>query len=235
MTVTDVLAGSLVGRVLYPDWMATAELALHLGDRPPVSGDLVVDADVVRDGRTTVVLDARLRAGVPDGAEVGQVVLTFVRLPRRDTNLDLGSRPVEYGVRSGFGAGDLSVPWTTAIGAAPAPDDATRWRLPVVPYVLNSFGAVNGGVVASLAAACGAGAAAAALGVPTGPVDVVVHYLSQGRVGPIVAGATVVRAGPGGVACRVEVSDSGVSDGQRGDGRSVAVAHVLSCPGSLHG
>jgi uncharacterized protein (TIGR00369 family) len=227
MTAVDVLAGSLVGRVVAPDWMATAELALHLGDVGVTSGELVADARVIRDGRTTIVLDARLRVGA---SEVGELVLTFVRLPRRDTTIDLSSYPVTYGERTRFdteGPG-LDRPYGEALGIEVVDAAAGVCRLPVTPYVRNSFGAVNGGVVATLAQRSGRAVAAAGLGDHVRTSDVVVHYLAQGRVGPLATTGRVLRAGGRSVQVRVEVVDQG-RVGDDGVPEVVALAHVRSC------
>ena len=101
LVLTDVLGGFLVGRVIAPDWMATAQLALHMFEHPGV-GELRIGATVVRAGRSTVVVSADIAVGPArpaghgvsgagsDGPRrVGAAELTFVRLPRRDTTLDL--------------------------------------------------------------------------------------------------------------------------------------------------
>ncbi|MFZ4518421.1 MAG: hotdog domain-containing protein [Microthrixaceae bacterium] len=227
MTAVDVLAGSLVGRVVAPDWMATAELALHLGDDLPVVGELVLDAAVIRDGRTTVVLDARLRSGT-EGPALGEVMLTFVRLPRRDGNLDLSHFPVSYGTRTGFGSAGTgrSGPFGQVLGITAGEPTAGGCRLEVDDYVRNSFGAVNGGVVATLAQRSGRALAAALTGGPVRTTDVVVHYLTQGRFGPLVARAEPVRSGPDEVLARVEVHDTGRPTDR--DPSPVVVAHVRS-------
>jgi acyl-coenzyme A thioesterase PaaI-like protein len=240
MTVVDVLAGSLVGRVVAPDWMATADLSLHLAD-PPAHGTVVVDARVLRDGRTTIVVEAALTAddgageGAGDGAgdavegegrSFGEALLTFARLPRRDTNLDMSSFEVRYGERSTFSApGDgLREPFASAIGVEVEDARAGAVRVEVTDHVRNSFGAVNGGVVASVAAEAAVAAASDRLGGPTSVSDAVVHYLTQGKVGPIVTAADVVRVDPGGALVRVEVVDTGVVDDGRP--RRMVVAHV---------
>ena len=129
MTAIDVLAGSLVGRVLAPDWMATAELSLHLA-HPPGTGEVVADASVVRAGRTTVVVDVGLRGAGADGAPFGEAMLTFVRLPRRDTTIDLSTFEVRYGERTSFAteASGLTRPFADEVGVVvqDAPSGAVR-------------------------------------------------------------------------------------------------------------
>jgi acyl-coenzyme A thioesterase PaaI-like protein len=228
MTVVDVLAGSLVGRVLAPDWMATAQMSVHLGD-PPGDGQVVADATVVRNGRTTVVVEVLLSASGPPGAArpFGEAMLTFVRLPRRDSNLDLSGFEVRYGEPTTFARADsgLHVSWDDAIGARVLDPAAGRVAVEVVPYVRNSFGAVNGGVVASVAELAARALASSSLAAPMRSTDVVVHYLTQGRVGPLSTTASVVREHPGASLLRVEVRDDGDPD-PTGHPRVMVVAHV---------
>jgi acyl-coenzyme A thioesterase PaaI-like protein len=226
MTTVDVLAGLLVGRVVLPDWMATAQLSLHL-DRPPSSGTVVADAEVIRDGRTTIVVEVRLRGG---GDPFGEAMLSFVRLPRRESNVDLSVVPVEYGRRTTLavaGSG-LVHDYDEELGIQVLDGPSGRLRLEVGEYVRNSFGAVNGGVVASLAAAAARAASSPLLAGPARVADAAVHYLGQGRVGPVETTARVVRRDASGVLTRVQVLDSGQSDDGRP--RSMAVAHVYCTP-----
>src|SRR5690606_11103383 len=236
LVLTDVLRGFLVGRVIAPDWMATAQLALHMFEHPGV-GELRIGATVVRAGRSTVVVSADIAVGPArpaghgvsgagsDGPRrVGAAELTFVRLPRRDTTLDLPTDGPSAGRRLSLavpGSG-LTAPLRRSIGV-----DESRGSvaLEVTPYVRNSFGAVNGGVVAALAAAAAEGAAAERTGVPTRVADVVVTYLAQARVGPVEASASVLRVDGPVALVRVEVRDPGLPDDD-GRPRVAVTAHV---------
>jgi acyl-coenzyme A thioesterase PaaI-like protein len=240
LVVTDVLAGLLVGRVIAPDWMATAQLALHLVDPPRVGEatctEVVVDAEVRRAGRTTIVVDARLAATGPDGSvvlDVGEADLTFSRLPRREGNLDIADTPVRYGERFTMSMpdSDLDRPYRDAIGVRAMEAGDGVAELDVVPYVRNSFGAVNGGVVASLAVEAAVAAAGSVLDGTVRAVDVAVSYLSQGKVGPLRSRATVRRVDGAVALVRVEVEDPGLVDDE-GRSRLVVVAHV-HCLGDL--
>lgn len=236
LVLTDVLGGFLVGRVIAPDWMATAQLALHMFEHPGV-GELRIGAAVVRAGRSTVVVSADIAVGPArpaghgvsgagsDGPRrVGAAELTFVRLPRRDTTLDLPTDGPSAGRRLSLavpGSG-LTAPLRRSIGVD---ESGGSVGLEVTPYVRNSFGAVNGGVVAALAAAAAEGAAAERTGVPVRVADVVVTYLAQARVGPVEASASVLRVDGPVALVRVEVRDLGLLDDD-GRPRVAVMAHV---------
>ena len=236
LVLTDVLGGFLVGRVIAPDWMATAQLALHMFEHPGV-GELRIGATVVRAGRSTVVVSADIAVGPArpaghgvsgagsDGPRrVGAAELTFVRLPRRDTTLDLPTDGPSAGRRLSLavpGSG-LTAPLRRSIGVD---EPGGSVGLEVTPYVRNSFGAVNGGVVAALAAAAAEGAAAERTGVPVRVADVAVTYLAQARVGPVEASASVLRVDGPVALVRVEVRDPGLPDDD-GRPRVAMTAHV---------
>ncbi len=191
------------------------------------SGCVVVDAVVRRAGRSTVVLDASLSSTGQGTGSLGDARLTFVRLPRRDGNLAIADAPAPSGERVSMALDDsaLSDPYARAIGIRDVATAPGEVELVVSPFVQNSFGAVNGGVVASLASTAAARAASVEIGGDAVALDVAVTYLAQGRVGPLRANATVLRRTGPTVLCRVEVTDPGQRD-HTGD-RVLVVAHVL--------
>lgn len=239
-TIVDVLAGALCGRAIAPDWMATSSLTLHLG-AVPRAGRLLVDARVARLGRTTLVIQVGLREGrlelgsPPGAATIGDGVVTFSRLPRRDTNLDIGRYQSTPGQRTSFaldgtGLGDGG--FEHAIGCQVL-DAATGSTLTTVqPYVQNSFGAVNGGIVGAIADVAARSAVGAAVGADADSLrttDLSVHHLSQVRQGAVASRATVLghdrgdRRHDGARTVRVELFDA------EGEGATVAdpeVAHA---------
>ena len=218
LTVVDVLAGTVCMRTISPDWMATSGLTFHLCDTLP-PGPLQVDARLLRAGRTTVTIEI-LVAG-PGEQPVGEGVVTFARLVRRDTNLSLqDTEDAEVGTRIEFPT-DRARPvgrgrtLLDAVGCRVVEPGTGLTSTPMTPYVRNSFGAMNGGVVAGLIEA------AALDGTDANDVqDVSIHYLAQGKVGPIETRVRPVRRTGGQRSVRVEVLDAGE------DARTMAVAHV---------
>jgi len=201
-TLVDSVSGNLAARAASPDRVATADLALvMLG---ACDGDEVeAEASVVRRGHTTLVVQVHI-------ADAAFATATFSILPRRDDTPGPTIPPVVAGRRAVLGgSGRALTQWIgDAIGLSTV--DAARGELsvPLTAYSANSFGALQGGLVAFLAAQAGA----CALGAPA--VELHVAYLSQCRDAPFTTRADVV--GPG--AAVVEVLDS--------NGRIATVANV---------
>ena len=210
LTAIDVLCGSVVGRVVAPDWMATSSLTVHL--LAPVvltapTHEATITARVIRDGRSTVVVDVTVESAAGERVAVGTA--SFARLPRRESSVDLSSFPVTFGERSGFDRGSPERVGSFVEAVAMTSHGDGVVELSVHEYVQNSFGAVNGGVLALLVEQ-------AALGVsPPGSVttDVEIHFLRQARRGPVVARADVLRSGVDGPLVRVELEDTGLEPG----------------------
>ena len=133
--------------------------------------------------------------------------MTFAVLPRRADTLAFPA-PTDEVVRTRFG-GDGSgfrVPILDAVGATVVGPGVAR--LAWSPYVRNSMGAVQGGVVALLGGLAGRSAFDHA------PVrDLHVAYLAQAREGPVVARAEVLAR---------DAATVRITDGER----LAAVVHV---------
>lgn len=228
LTVLDVLGGALCAATVAPDWMATSSLELHVVDTSG-PGPLLMDATVLRAGRRSVTVEVDLHDG---SARIGDAVLVFSRLPRREDNLALPPDAAPAGQRVRFDRSDAgeAPSWSDALGTAVVDPAAGRTETPLSPYLRNSFGALNGGVVAALAAQAAQLCAAEIDGRTVQLDDVVVHHLGQGRVGPVSTTARVSLEHAARVLVRVELRDHGAAD-EGGDGRLMAVARVgLSRP-----
>jgi len=205
-TVIDGIGGHLAMFAVLPDWMATNELTLHRWGSP--TGTISYDGTVLRRGRTNLVIEVSAAdARGPFAAST----MSFTVLPRRpDTpTVDLTGLPRTTRIEPGP---DPAASLVDAIGYVVAPGGAS---VDIEPYVRNSFGALNGGVLAGLAEAAAVG--------PEGGVarQLSVHYLRQATVGPAVARAQPLGAVGPLVASRVEVVDAGADD------RRCAVATIL--------
>jgi len=215
-TMIDVLGGALTVRAVYPDWMATSSLSVHLARRP--AADTIVAAGrVIRVGRTMAVIDVDIReeGGNPAGrtGSIGTAMMTFSRLPRREGNpafepdLEV-SEAVDFGIE---GSG-LTRPYRDAAGVRVLDEATGAVELELRGYVRNSFGALQGGMIAVLADAAGEMAAGAAAARPMTTKDLSIQYLSQGKKGPFRTRARVVRMTDDTALTRVEVIDRGVED-----------------------
>jgi uncharacterized protein (TIGR00369 family) len=224
-TLVDVVGGGLAAHAARPDWIATADLTLHLVSAVP---DDAVEARgrVLRRGRTTVVLEVGL-AGA-HGDTLGIATMTFSVLARRDSN------PVLEAPDGDTARMSLSVdgsgfrrPFVDALGLQVADGAPGAVLLTPTPYVRNSFGAVQGGVMATLVESSAREALRDACGAPVESVDLQLTYVALGRTGPIRATAEVLSAGPAFGTARVELLDDG-------DARLTTVGRVVAAlPGGV--
>ncbi len=224
-TLVDVVGGLLGVRILRPDWMATADLTLQLA-RPAVGPHVEARAELVRRGRTTMVIEA-LVVNVDDNGNEVRVegtpapaawsTLTFAILPGGNR---AATQPLPFDLPTTMdikGQG-LDRPLLETLGMTVEDGAAGRVSLPVHPYLHNSIEAVQGGAMALLGEVAAAEALGASVGQPAGSMvitDLQVAYLTLGRVGPIVTRATVLDAqgAPGGVgSVVVELIDAGAED-----------------------
>lgn len=214
-TVVDALGGHLAMFAVVPDWMATGELTLHRWGTP--SGVLSFDGTVLRRGRTLLVV--RVTAADERGP-VAASTMTFAILPRRDDTpavdpAALAGLPQAMALQPGPDpAAPPALPGalTAAIGYRVTPEGA---EVAIAPYVRNSFGALNGGIVAGLAET-------AAVGDRGGVArQLTVHYLRQATAGPVVARRRPLGDVGGLDGHEVEVVDRGA------DSRVCALATVL--------
>lgn len=209
-TVVDAIGGGLAATAAAPNWMATADLTLHLTQPVPASAVLEARASVQRAGRTTIVIDCELVRDDATSAPVGYATMTFSVLPRRDTNPtvrpddgDGDGGPVREVLGGGGGALDRDI--YAAFGFRTASRGVVE--VDPAPYIENSLGAVNGGVLASLIDAT----AASAVGDDFETADLQLCYLALAKQGPVRAIAEVIRRGGRHGTATVVVDDVGAS------------------------
>jgi uncharacterized protein (TIGR00369 family) len=235
-TLVDIVGGAIAARVLRPDWMATADLTVQrIG---PVLGPQVeARGSVLRRGRTTLVIEALVVAvdeeGRPAEVEgrpadpVAWASMTFAVLPARDPAPTV-TMPEGLPSNWAFTGRGLQGPVHDVVGIEVVDAAAGRVSLEVRPYLHNSFGAVQGGVIGMLAEAAGAEALGAARGGDASGVvvtDLQIAYLALGRVGPVVTSARVLGTGVDGrCSAVVEIRDGGADD------RLMTVANVVAVP-----
>jgi len=218
--LVDVLAAGLTVRAVAPDWLATADLTLHLVGTGPVEPGVEIEATarMLRRGRTTVV--ATVDAYGHARALLATATMTFAVLPRRDGNPVVDTGPSSFPrVSLALDGSGLHSPLLDELGASVTDAATGSAELPLGDFVRNSLGALQGGVLATLACVSAEQAVGASAGSPRNTVDLQLTYLAPARHGPVRATAEVVATQSDWGWARVEVSD--------GDqGRLCAIARV---------
>jgi len=221
-TLVDVIGGGLAASAAAPGWIATADLTLHLVAAAHPGSIVEARAEVLRAGRTTVVLEV----GLADDRdrEIGIATMSFAVLPRRDTNPEI-ERIRDSPSTMATAESRLARPLLTELGVHVV--DAARGTIevPVIDWSLNSMGAMQGGVVATVAEVAAETALRAATGEPLVVADLTLTYLGFGRVGPIRSEVEVLGTGVGHGSARVELVDAGA------ESRQMTVAHAVATRG----
>ncbi len=224
-TLVDVVGGSAALRSLHPDWLATADLTIQ--SLRPARGPLVeAQATVLRRGRTTLVVEALVVEVADDGSEVVGVdggpdpvawaTMTFAVLPAR-TGAPVGTVSSEFPVKWSFTSAGLGSPVIDALGIRVEDPATGRVVLSAREYLRNSFGAVQGGVMALLAEVAATAMLESARASNHGPLvvtDLQVTYLVLGRSGPMVTRSRMLGTGDESAGGRVvvELVDQGADD-----------------------
>jgi acyl-coenzyme A thioesterase PaaI-like protein len=208
--IADMIAGQTAIREVAPSWIATGNLGLTVGELP-TSGTLEGRPRVLRKGATTIVIEVELDHLESD-RPVGLSTLGFSILPRRNA-----MQAALHEARSGDGVGTLYAPagrglgkpLLEAMGVAFDPADPAVAEVPLDPYLQNTLGALQGGVVAILMEATAERLARARLGGAVRVRGIELQYLKLGRKGPIAARARELARTPWGLIARVELFDRG--------------------------
>jgi acyl-coenzyme A thioesterase PaaI-like protein len=217
--LVDVVGGGLAAVAARPDWIATADLTLHLTPRP-IAGVIEATGRVLRQGRTTVVIEVGLRER--DGDSLGIATMSFAVLPRREENLsvdqvDRVSRLTMATADSGFAEPFHEQVRLTVVDAA-----SGSIELPLSDYVANSLGAIQGGMMAAAADAAAEHALTVACGAPVEVCDLQITYLALAKVGPVRTAVRVLDSTPDFGTAHVEIVDAGADD------RLTTVARVVA-------
>ena len=221
-TLVDVIGGGLAATAAAPDWIATADLTLHLVAGAGPGSVVEARASVLRAGRTTVVIEVEL---VDEReTQLGIATMSFAVLPRRDSNPDV-TIVRESSSTMAMPDSRLRRPLLHELGVVVR--DARRGEIdvPVGAWTLNSMGAMQGGVVATVAEVAAETALRAACGEPLVVADMYVTYLGFGRVGPVRTSVDVLAAHDGHGTARVELVDAGAEN------RRMTVVHAVATRG----
>jgi acyl-coenzyme A thioesterase PaaI-like protein len=217
-TVVDMVGGGLSAQVASPNWIATADLTLHLVGRA-TAGTVEATTRGLRAGRTTVVLEVLLHNG---GASIGFATMTFSVLPRRDGNpvITFGG-DVARGMSLGIPGSGFTAPVLDALGVDVV--DAARGivEVPVTDYSRNSLGALQGGVVAIAADVAAEQALRTACGAPVTVKDIQLTYLALVR-STLRTSTEVLHASPRFGSAYVDLVDVG------GESRRTTTARVVA-------
>jgi uncharacterized protein (TIGR00369 family) len=215
-TLVDLLAGALTIRAIYPDWAATSNLSLHTTGRAN-AGRVSVVGFLVRAGSTMTVVDLNIFEESGDFLErsrsIGCALVTFSKLTRRkDPFKGEFAESLAHKHQFAFEGSGLIQPYLQEVGVRVLDELEGVVEVPMNDYIRNRFGALQGGIVATMADVAGQHAARAATDRLMLTSDLEIHYLSQGKVGPFRTKTTVIRAGNETVLTRVEVFDTGAHD-----------------------
>jgi uncharacterized protein (TIGR00369 family) len=209
-TLVDVIGGGLAATAAAPDWIATADLTLHVVRGAPPGSVVEARAEVLRAGRTTVVIEVAL---VDDRErEIGVATMSFSALPRRDINPGVGAIRTAGPSTMATDTSYLALPLFDPIGVEVRDPATGSIDVPVTEWTLNSMGAMQGGVVALVTDIAAETGLRAATGEPLVVVDMQLSYLGFGRVGPVRSHVDVLGTAAGHGTARIELVDTGAEN-----------------------
>jgi len=203
-----------------PDWTATADLMLHEA-APLVQGPTILESHLTRAGSRLIVVgfDIYDGAGLTDMDELADPIsltrvatglVTFARVPASTSTASATWDPMAtIGVRRHMDLAGvpLDEPLLERCGLVVIDAAAGVVELPNSPYVQNSRGRINGGVLGMVFQWAAEAAAPGYVG-----SDLHIHYLASARVGPVRTETVVVREVDDHVVCRVVAIDAGADD-----------------------
>jgi acyl-coenzyme A thioesterase PaaI-like protein len=211
-TVIDIIAGETAIREVLPSWVATSNLSLHVGPLPQ-HGTLRARPRVLRHGRTTLVMEVDVDH-VETGDPLGLSTIGFSILPSRSAlqaRVDWAEKPEARTEFASEGSG-LTKPLLETLGVVFDPAEAAHTRLAASSYVINTLGAMQGGVVAILIDAAADHFAAQRSGRVSQLRGLEIHYLKLARVGPVRADVRTLSETASGLLLRVSLHDEGADN-----------------------
>ena len=200
--IVDLVAGSAAGLVSTGDWLVTSDLVLY--ERQPLSpGRVTVETEIVRAGKRSVIVGVEVGSEAEPGLGVtGSVAFSRIR---REASPHVTTDPAPAGEWVRLGSGDLlGSPIEAACGLVVIEaDGGAAVEVGRSPFVANSIGTLQGGVVALLADA----AAAVTIGPGARTVDMQFRFLAQTGDGPARATGEIVRSDNSASMVKVTVVD----------------------------
>lgn len=215
-SITDSIGGVTSGLSVLPDWIVTTNLTLRRAPDALVgtrgTGELIIDTRVMRRGRSSVV--TRSLVADTDGHAVATSWMTCavltpegghppftrpVRLHDQEPSTDplFRSAPEEF-----FGLESTGVPGQVLLHPA--------------AHLRNPWGILHGGSVAFMIDTAARGVVVGSPEPEPTPgaivTDLVIHYMSPGRVGPVSATAEIIGMRGRDALVRVEARDRGADD-----------------------
>jgi uncharacterized protein (TIGR00369 family) len=206
-TLVDVIGGGLAANAAAPNWIATADLTLHVVAGASPGSVVEARGSVLRAGRTTVVIEVALVAD--DAREIGSATMSFSVLARREINPDVDAVRNPGPSTMATAQSRMRAPFLDALSLTVVDAAAGVVDVPVADWSRNSMAAMQGGVVATVVDAAAEVAVRAATNEPLIVSDLQVTYLGFGRVGPVRTRTEVLVANDAWAAARVDLADAG--------------------------
>jgi acyl-coenzyme A thioesterase PaaI-like protein len=202
--IVDLVAGSAAARLTEGDWLVTTDVWLY--ERNPLNGGRIeAESRLLRSGKRSTVMAVEVTAA---GVPIVSSTISFSRIRRDAANVSADTpRPDGEWIRLGSGP-LLDEPLETACRFRRVEPGSGIVEIDRSPFVNNSIGTLQGGVVALLADV----AAADLVGPRARTTELQFRFLAQTADGPARTNAEVVRRDGDGVTVNVEVTDS--SDGR---------------------
>jgi acyl-coenzyme A thioesterase PaaI-like protein len=213
LTFADVLIGVLASHQTAPRISVTSNLAVDVVGPLPPDGELSLQGELSKVGRSMTVGETVMRA-TQSGDLVATAIGTFLASPRPQDVSRIPQGRFRQTARV-----DTAAPTLAAhVGLRLLRPGLTE--IPLRPDLTNATESLQGGLVALLGETAAQTAASAALGQPAVVDSLEVYYLSAARVGPFRAAAQLLRDN----LVRVEVRDPGR------DNRMVAITTARTRP-----
>ena len=221
-TLVDVIGGGLAASAAAPNWIATADLTLHLVAGAAPGSVVEARGSVLRAGRTTVVIEVAL---TDEGRPIGLATMSFSVLPRRESNPEMPLERAAGPSTMATNESRMQMPFLDALGVTVVDAATGVVDVPVADWSRNSMGAMQGGVVATVVDAAAEVALRTASGAPLVVTDLQLTYLGFGRVGPVRTRTEVLAWNDEWGAARVELVDTGAEH------REMTVANAVATRG----